>query len=288
LPEVFAVAVSSESPIFKTMTAIASFIQSIKLPVMPEVAHALIRTLNDPKADVTMVSRVISKDPALTATLLRMANSAIFGLSHSVSTLDNAVTVVGLAHIRARALSICIANAFVLPPSLSRIDFWRDSMVCAGYSQWLASKVGVDVQQAWLAGMMLRLGEIAIAQKRPQAIDDIERLPREPGERWIREVSNCGFDEGQITAEIVRRWDFPETLSDALDYATQPMASTRFSKLGGVVHLGALLAQQTKGDPAPWQALPPKVLKALDLDIETIRIDFPNADSFSDTSMLMG
>lgn len=270
------------------MTAIASYIQSIKLPVMPEVAHALIRTLNDPLADVPMVSRVISKDPALTATLMRMANSAIFGLSRTVSTLDNAVIVVGLAQIRARALAICIANTFVLPPSLSRIDFWRNCLVCAGYSQWLAGKVGVDVQQAWLAGMMLRLGEISIAQKRPQSIEEIERLPRDPGERWIREVSNCGFDEGQITAEIVRRWDFPQSITDALDYATQPMESAHFSKLAGVVHLGALLADQTQGDTAPWKALPPKVLKALALDIETIKFDFPNADSLSDTSMLMG
>jgi len=270
------------------MTPIATYIQSVKLPVMPEVAHALMRTLNDPNADIVMVSKVISKDPALTAALLRMANSAIFGLSRSVNTLDGAVSVVGMSQIRARALSICIANAFVLPAGLSRIEFWRDSMVCAGYAQWLASTAGLDPQQAWLTGMMLRLGEIAIAQKRPQAIEEIERQPRDPGERWLREVANCGFDEGQITAEIARRWDFPEAITVALDYASQPMVATPFSKLAGVVHLGGLLADQSPSAKDAWKVLPANVLKALSIDIAAIKTDLPQPESFSDTSMLLG
>ncbi len=111
------------------MADIAPFLQSIKLPVMPEVAHALIRTLNDEDADITSVRDVIAKDPALTVTLLRMANSALFGLSRSVDTLDNAVSVVGMSQIRARALSICMTNVFVLPHGLNRLEFWRSSML---------------------------------------------------------------------------------------------------------------------------------------------------------------
>ena len=79
------------------MADINTFIQTVKLPVMPEAAHALIRTLNDEDADVVTVRDIIAKDPALTTTLLRMANSALFGLSRSVTTLDNAVSVVGMA-----------------------------------------------------------------------------------------------------------------------------------------------------------------------------------------------
>ena len=75
------------------MADINTFIQTVKLPVMPEAAHALIRTLNDEDADVVTVRDIIAKDPALTTTLLRMANSALFGLSRTVTTLDSAVTV---------------------------------------------------------------------------------------------------------------------------------------------------------------------------------------------------
>ncbi len=183
------------------MADIGHFFHSVKLPAIPEVAQALIRTL---------------KDPAFTASLLRIANSALFGLSRSVSSLDSAVSVVGMSQIRVRALSICIANAFRFPPNLSRLEFWRSSMVCAGYAKWLAGTIGLDEHQAWLTGMMLRLGELVIAQRNPDLLEAIERHPCDPGKRWTRERSLAGFDECQITSELARRWDFPTDVTQAL------------------------------------------------------------------------
>lgn len=265
----------------------ARFLQSVKLPFMPEVAQALIRTLNDDTADVPAVTAIISKDPGLTATLLRMANSAMFGLSRSVDTLDSAVSVVGVAHIRARALSICMANTFVFPPELDRLDFWHNSMVCAGYAKWLASSIAIDEAQAWLTGMMLRLGEVAIAQRMPETLKRIERLPREPGERWQRERELTGFDEGEIAAEIARRWDFPETVAVALQATAQPL-SNGWSQLAGVVHLAALITDQVSHANVALNDLPLSVVHALGLDVQKLQAHVPSAETFSDISMLQG
>ncbi len=269
-----------------TMSNTARFLQSISLPVMPEVAHALIRTLNDTDADVSTVSAVISKDPALTATLLRMANSAMFGLSRSVHTLDSAVSVVGMAQIRARALSICMANGFVFPPGLDRLDFWRNSMVCAGYAKWLASTTALDEQQAWLTGMMLRLGEIVIAEHIPDAGTQLESRPCAPGERWKREQALVGVDEGQIGAEIARRWDFPPAVVTALECASHPLANPA-SRLGAVVHLAALITDQVELTAPTLNDLPLSVLQSLGLGAEKLQAHAPQAESFSDISMLL-
>jgi HD-like signal output (HDOD) protein len=268
------------------MANISVFLQSVKLPVMPEVAHALIRTLNSEDADVVTVRDVISKDPALTATLLRMANSAIFGLSRTVSTLDNAVSVVGLSQIRARALSICMANVFVLPHGLNRLEFWRNSMACAGYAQWMAHSLGMDEQQAWLTGMMQRLGEITIAQHNPKHVELIERKPCAPGERWLREQKLVGFDEGQITAEIARRWDFPDAVVQALAASSQPLESTPYSELGAVVHLSALLADYPQVTVETLAELPQSVVHKLELNLMFLSLHLPDAQAFADTSML--
>lgn len=270
------------------MADISLFLQSVKLPVMPEVAHALIRTLNDDDADVSAVRNVIAKDPALTATLLRMANSAIFGLSRTVSTLDNAVSVVGMSQIRARALSICMANVFVLPPGLNRLEFWRHSMACAGYAQWLAHSLRMDEQQAWLTGMMLRLGELTIAQHSPGLLESIEKKPCAPGERWQRERALAGFDEGEITSEIARRWDFPDNVVQALLQSTAPLKAAEFSQLGAVVHLAGLLADKTGAVAADLAALPPEVCTVLKLDMGALSISMPDADKISDISLLQG
>lgn len=270
-----------------TMAATVPFLQSVKLPVMQEVAQALIRTLKNDDADVTTVTAIIAKDPGLTATLLRMANSAIFGLSRSVHTLDSAVSVVGMSHIRARALSICMVNAFAFPPGLNRLEFWRSCMVCAGYAKWLASSIGMDEQQAWLTGMMLRLGELIIAQRLPETLERIESLPCGPGERWRRERELTGFDEGQITAEIARRWDFPDVVTLALQSSAQPLTQGD-SPLGAVVHLAALIADQTGPVAQAFDELPYSVVQALGLDMQKLQSEIPDPESFSDISMLQG
>ncbi|MFZ2306727.1 MAG: HDOD domain-containing protein [Rhodoferax sp.] len=267
------------------MPDIAAFLRSVKLPVMPEVAQALIRTLSDDQADVATVTAIIAKDPGLTATLLRMANSALFGLSRSVTTLDNAVSVVGTAQIRARALAICMSNAFVFPPGLNRLEFWRSSMVCAGYSRWLAAQLGMDEQQAWLSGMMLRLGELLIAQSLPDAVVQIEIQPCGPGERWLREREQTGFDEGQLAAEIAQRWDFPDTIASALRASGQPTHHGG-TPLATVVHLAALMTDQVVPPSQLLDHLPFVPLQLLKLDVEHLRDQVPDPESFSDISML--
>jgi HD-like signal output (HDOD) protein len=268
------------------MAEISKYLQSVKLPVMPEVAHALIRTLNDENADMFGVCAVISKDPALTATLLRMANSAMFGLSRTVNTLDAAVNVIGMSQLRARALSICMAKVFTMPPALDRLEFWRYCMVCAGYARWLAAKSGLDEQQAWLIGMMLRLGQLTIAQQNMAHIAHIELLPRVPGERWKRERALTGFDEGAITAEIARIWDFPEDVVNALCSAADPMAASQPSRLAAVVHLAALLADEADPKVQSLDTLPAPVIASLGLNLEVLQASMPLAEALSDTSSL--
>ena len=267
------------------MSDIATLLLSVKLPVMPEVAHALIRTLSNDDADITTVTRIIEKDPGLTAALLRMANSAIFGLSRRVKSLESAVSVVGMAHIRARALSICLANAFTFPPHLDRLEFWRSSMVCAGYAKWLANSIAKDEQQAWLTGMMLRLGELVIAQSKPDALQIIEAQPCSPMDRWAREREATGFDEGQIGAEIARRWDFPEVVSLALQASGNPMAEGN-SPLGAIVHLAGLLSDPATAPATLLAGLPFAVVQSLGLNLDQLRKTMPSAESLSDISML--
>jgi HD-like signal output (HDOD) protein len=272
------------------MPDINTFIHTVKLPVMPEAAHALIRTLNDDDADVITVRNIIAKDPALTTTLLRMANSALFGLSRSVTTLDNAVTVVGMAQIRARALGICMSQVFKLPESINRLEFWRYSMVCAGYAKFLAHKIGQDEQQAWLTAMMLRLGELVLSMHSPDLVTPIEQLPRAPGERWSRERELVGFDEGQITGEVARRWDFPDSVVRALGNCADPLAAVHESKLCAIVHLAALWADQSQDHAAVKAtvlASPASVLGYLQLDAATLAEVVPDPEQFSDISALL-
>lgn len=268
------------------MATPSEFLRTLKLPTMPEAAQALMRTLQDDNTDVTTVRNIIAKDPALTATLLRMANSAVFGLSRTVHTLDAAVQVVGMSHIRARALSICMTQSFKLPPNLDRMVFWRHSMVTAGYARWLAGKVHIDEPEAWLAGMVHRVGELVIALQSPLLIDQVENPPCVPGERWLRERAVIGFDEGQLMAEVARRWDFPEEVVQGFTYMAQPLAAKPFSALAGVLHLASTLADYPADACDPVLNLPAVVWQTLGLDAAELNAEMPAPESFVDLNLL--
>lgn len=268
------------------MSDISVFFQSVKLPVMSEVAHALIRTLNDEDATGPQVAAIIAKDSTLTARLLRLANSASFGLSRKVSTVDDAITLVGMGRVRTLGLAAAMGDAFPVVDGLDRKEFWRSCMVSAGYAQWLSAHLGLDGSEAWLASMMVRLGELMIAQAEPSSLQEIEKLPHQPGGRWEREQRLTGFSEGQITAELARRWNFPAEIVRALDTCSEPLAAHPFNRLGGIVHLAMLLADMPAGGVEMLDELPEDVVHALQLNREWMQSKFPLPDSFVDISSL--
>jgi len=264
------------------MADLAAFFQSVKLPVMSEVAHSLIQTLDDEDVSANQISQIISRDPALTAKLLRLANSARFGVTRQICSIDDAITMAGMAQVRTLSLAACMGDSFPVMPGLDRAEFWGSSMACAGYAKWLAASIGVDSNQAWLAGMMLRLGELLIGQVDAASLIEIEQQPHLPGGRWEREQRLIGFSEGQITAELARRWNFPNTLVNAFESASEPMASKPFCRLSAIIHLASLLAE-TGGDGQEVLAtLPHDVVSALQLDSQWMQAKFPSKDSFAE------
>ena len=268
-----------------TYSDISTLMKTVDWPVMPEVGQALIRTFGDEDADIQTVCRIIAKDPALTATLLRMANSAMFGLSGQVDTLERAVSVVGMKLIRVRAVSVCMSRITQMPAFIDRMAFWRYCMLCAGFSQWLATKCQVDEQEAWLAGMMLPLGGISLLRASPTARTKLLAQPVEPGERWLRQRQLIGFDEGQVMAELAHHWDFPDVLVDSLRHAVQPLQGNLGSRLAAVLHLAARLADSGVVNADSLNALPVLLMLMLKLDLAALEANAPNAEALADITM---
>jgi len=266
------------------MSDIADLFKTVALPVMPEVGLALINTLDQPRTSLDKIQSLITHDATLSAKLLALANSAAFGLPRRVETLEHAVKLVGLSRIRTMALSACLHNAFAMPEGIESTGFWRHSTDCAGYAQWLATgldaRLAVDSHNAWLVGLMLRLGELIIGHARPEAMAEIEKTPCAPGERWQRERAAVGFDEGEVTAELARQWNFPSNYVHALLLASEPLAEKPITPLAAVVHLGSLLADQPDANAGAIETLPVPVMDALALKYGWMKSTFPESAGF--------
>ena len=262
------------------MQGLDAFFATVKLPSISQVTQALIRTLNHDCAGVQEVADILAKDPALVAKLLRLANSAQFGLPRGVGSIDEAIQMVGMAKVRSLCLGASLCDTFPPIPGLNAQEFWHSSMACAGYARWLAEGLDMDAGQAWLTGMMLRLGELLVAQSSPQALIEIEKAPSWPGSRWEREKRLIGFSEGQITAELARRWNFPMLMVQALERAYDPLVEQAFSRMGAVIHLAGLLADTPQAQAETVDRLPQDVIAVLALDTDWMKQNFPAIDSF--------
>lgn len=262
------------------MPHLDDFFQTVQLPSMSEVASALIQTLHRDAVTLQELSAIIAKDPGLSARLLRLANSAQFGLPRGVATLDDAIAMVGVSRVRALALGSELNQVFPSIAALPRKVFWQYCMTCAGYAQWLAESLDIDPQTAWLTGMMLRLGELQIAQTLPDVMVHIEQHPCAPGERWQRERACTGFSEGQLSAELARRWNFPMQMTQALQRACDPLQEQAFSRLGSVLHLAGLLADFPPEEPVTTERLPLEVVDSLKLDLLWLDAHLPSRDRF--------
>ena len=261
------------------MADVSDLFISIELPVMPDIGLELIGTLDKERTSKAEVAALIARDPVLAARLLGLANSVAFGHSGKIATLDHALSLVGLSRIRAMALSACLHNAFSMPEGLDSRHFWDYCMGCAGYARWLAEgmegQVPLDPQQAWLAALMLRLGEVIIGHALPDALPYIEHQPCLAGMRWEREKQLAGFDEGEVMAELARRWKFPANLVEALLLASNPLVAQPVNRLAGVLHLAALLADNPASGAAAIDALPAAVMDALELKYGWLVANFP-------------
>jgi HD-like signal output (HDOD) protein len=267
-----------------SMAAIDSFFESVTLPSIPDLAHSLIKTLNDESASVEEVSDLITRDPAISAKLLRLANSAQFGSRRGIGSIEDAIAMVGMNKVRTLALGACLSESFPILPGIDVHEFWKTSMASAGYSEWIAREVRVDVSLSWLTGMMVRLGELLIAQAQPKVLLEIEKLPRPPGMRWQRERQLIDFTEGQLTAELARRWNFPVEMVQAFKVSANPLEDQVLSRLGAIVHIAGLLADTPNAGPEHVETLPSDVMAALSLDAHWMREHFPSNADFIDAS----
>jgi len=258
-----------------TAAAAKFFQQSQALPTMPEVASRLIRSFDDDRASLASLAELVGKDPALAAKVMRMANSSRYSPGHTISTLKDAAAALGMDSLRNLALAACMSGTFPQIPGLDRSVFWRHGLTTAAYARLLSGALQLDADTAYLAGLMLRTGQILMALAQPAQVADVEAHVQEPGSRFSLEMHRFACTHADVTAELAARWTFPARLVEAFKDASAPMEARPFSLLAAVLHLAEILADAAQLQVAASQAL---TLAAPDL-VEHLHLDLPFLES---------
>jgi HD-like signal output (HDOD) protein len=180
---------------------------SLTLPTLPEVALRIRQCEQDPNLDIHSLTRIIEHDPATTAQLLRIANSPLVRREVKVADLSKAISLLGMNYCSKVAISLSTKQLFNSQNPESEIrmrEIWQHSLNIACHCYVLANKAGLVPEEAFLAGLLHKIGALPIitmADSRSQY--DLAEL-----NRTIEEV------HPMLGESILSHWQFPRSIAD--------------------------------------------------------------------------
>ena len=213
-----------------------------QLPVQPGAAMRLLWMLEDPRTSASDLGRLIESDPALSTQVIRLANTAFYGLSGKVSSAWRAVTVLGLATVRALATTA----AFDLFSEKGRSvpdDFWPHCVLTAASASVVARRVGVPVNDAFSAGLLHDLGAALVFRRAPRRYDSALERMAEDSELTLVEAERAefGISHAEVGAAALGVMKFPPEFVNAVGNHHAP-PHTIESILGRVISCADALA----------------------------------------------
>jgi len=210
-----------------------------KLPNIPKVVQELIETFGDDTVNSDDIAQKISVDQVLIAKVLRAANSAYYGGNRNVSSVSNAVFILGFNAVRTLVLASGITGAFKAPENFDLPKFWRDSFAVASTCKWVARFSNDDAETAFTTGMMHNIGELLIHLLIPEACKEIHKLISSGVPRFEAEKKVLGFNFSEAGAELAYRWKFPEAMVIGIRDQLGPLATPEFSRLAAIIHIAS-------------------------------------------------
>lgn len=193
---------------------------------LPFIAERLLNLTSDALVTTSDLREIIQSDAALTANVLRRVNSTYFGLSRQVTDLATAITLMGIEEIRNVALTVFVERMFDSPgnyATYSRESLWRHSCAVATTARKIARVTNaVPADDAYIAGLLHHVGTLLIDQHLRasfcQIIDRLDGLTP----TYIVERQVLTFDHAQLGAYVVREWNFPVRICDAIRHYAHP------------------------------------------------------------------
>jgi putative nucleotidyltransferase with HDIG domain len=236
-----------------------------QLPAISPAALQLLRLLNREDADGSGIVHCLKHDPALTARLLRLCNSAEIGLSEKIASVDQALFLLGYRRLRELALQIAVGDALGVAVPAYAIEprtLWRHSVAAARAAELLAEQSPCGTLSADLsftAGLLHDIGKIVLAQVMDEpTCSSIRHAIEVQGTPWSEaERQTLGTDHAEVGAALLEQWQLPDPLVHAVARHHQPCHACQ-PPLCAVVHLADCLAHAA-GANAGWHALANRV-----------------------------
>ena len=235
----------------------------VELPTIPRVVQQIAAAVQDPDVDARRLGQLLSQDPVLSAKVLRLANSSFFGGQRSMASIDAAVALIGTQALGRLVLAGGVSSSFGEVPGIDLPTFWRDSLVAATAAQRLAARLGAEVEEAYVSGLLHGTGHLILCKTYPDIANFVFSgyAVVRGAELAAIESENFGIDHPQVGALWIETIGFPQPVADTIRQAAQPLdqsAGPLDLTLRSACALAAAVARKDEAASA-WATLPPVV-----------------------------
>ena len=218
--------------------------QAKALPSIPRVVSEVMTELNKDDPDPRAISEAVATDPGLTARLLKLANSAFFGLTREVVSVPDAISVLGFNHLRTLVQAVALSSSFKSVPGVNLEQFWRYSLNTAKICRTLAKSLRYNDGAAFTAGLVHAVGDLVMHIGMPDAMAKLDwTVSPLDMKRAEAERAALGYTYADVSAAFALKWDFPEAIVRALKHQLVPFEGDIYEPMAGVVHMASWRAR---------------------------------------------
>lgn len=211
------------------------------LPSKPLILFKLVNALRDPGISLEEIARIIEGDSALCSRLLKMVNSPFYGFQSAVETIEHALSIIGTGPVLDMALTTVVRDKFKgIPKSLLNMDlFWQHSIACGLVARNLArQKNESNVNRFYVMGLLHDIGRLLIYMKVPDLARETLTVCKST-DRYLFDVEQdiFGFTHATLGGELLKSWNLPKSLVDAVSYHHKPFDAKHHHLEAAIVHV---------------------------------------------------
>lgn len=194
------------------------------IATLPEVTAKIIAVVDDPKSTARDLHTIIKNDPALATKILKVVNSAFYGLPGQISEIDRAIVLLGLSAVKNITISASISRLFTaerISDRFSARDIWKHCVAVAVATRQFCAVIGkrAFAEEAFLAGLIHDLGLLVQRQAFPDQLKEIIRIAGESGRPFCEiETEMIGADHQVLGSALAAKWKFPRGLQTVIGY----------------------------------------------------------------------
>jgi putative nucleotidyltransferase with HDIG domain len=227
--------------------------KSLTIPTLPEVIHKMREMIADPKSGAADIGRLVGQDPPLAAKVLKIANSAYYGLAQRTVSTEQACTVLGLRVLRNVVTQAAVMTRYehLGGRGLDLDALWRHSQLVAQVSHQLAraarAHLGLTPEELQACGLLHDLGKVVLLESLDDEYASVLDLARAQGlPVHVAEKRVLGFDHTDVGALVAVQWGLPTAVAAVIQYHHGPREAVAANPAVALVANANLLVQRTE------------------------------------------